>query len=185
MTEPSYYAKLLGESFESLRSASEPGQRSSGGAMIEIVTPNDPVLGTVVPVPEAVRSALVNASVDVVNDPGKDNSEDGQKSNPKDTSLESSSHDPNTMAASMAMGKLSGELNLVVNGVHMADSVNDAAEQHAPVVAIMTPNDVVPPRTQIILLQGEDENDMSKAYLSTEGYKVVTNVEELIAYIKR
>lgn len=183
MTEPSYYAKLLGESFESLRSATEPGQRSTAGAMIEIVTPNDPVLGSVVPVPEAVRSALANASVDVVNDPGKENSEDGQKSNPDDTSLESSTHSPDAMfAAGQTSGSSSNGMNLIVNGVHIADGT---PPQALPVVAIMTPNDVVPPRTEIILLQGEDENDMSKAYLSTEGYKVVSSVEELIAYIKR
>lgn len=183
MSEPSYYAKLLGESFESLRSASEPGQRSSGGAMIEIVTPNDPVLGSVVPVPEGVRAALANASVDVVNDPGKDNSEDGQKSNPDDTSLEASTHSPEAMfTAGQTSGSSSNGMNLIVNGVHVADG---APAQAAPVVAIMTPNDVVPPRTEIILLQGEDENDMSKEYLSTEGYKVVSSVEELIAYVKR
>lgn len=184
MSNSSFYAQLLNESFESLRSAAEPGLRSSGGAMIELVTPTDPVLGKAVPVPESVRSALNQAGIEV-KDKGKDNSEDGIKSNPADTSLESSSHDPNTMAAQTALGKIPGEVNLLVNGVHIADSVNNNADAHAPVVAIMTPNDVIPPRTEVILLTGEDENDMSKHYLSTEGYKVVTSVDELIAYVKR
>lgn len=185
MSNSSFYAQLLSESFESLRSAAEPGQRPTGGAMVELVTPTDPVLGKEVPIPENVRSALVQAGVEVVDDKGKDNSQDGIKSNPSDTSLEASSHDPNTIAAQTALGQLPTEMNLLVNGVHVAEAVNQNNHLHAPVVAIMTPNDVVPPRAEVILLQGEDENDMAKSYLSTEGYKVVSSVDELIAWIKR
>lgn len=185
----SFYAQLLNESFESLKSASDPGSRASGGAVVEIVTPNDPVLGKVVPVPEDVRSALVDAGYkvkgdDKVDDKGKDNSEDGIKSNPDDTSLEASSHNPDSMIAAAATGKVPAEMNLIVNGVHIADSVNENAHLHTPVVSIMTPNDVLNPDASIHYLTGDETGEV-KAYLSTEGYKVASTPQELIALLKR
>lgn len=181
----SFYAQLLEESFESLKSASEPGQRSSAGAEIELVSPNDPVLGKIVPVAEEVRSALVDAGYkvkdDEVKDKGKDNTEDGVKSNPDDTSLEGSTHSPEAVAAAMAGGFIPGEVNLIVNGVHVGDSV--ATPEPKEVVSIMTPNDVLNPEASIHYVT-DDPTGETKAYLSTEGYRVASTPQELIALLK-
>jgi len=101
------------------------------------------------------------------------------KSNPDDTSLEASSHNPEAFASQMGSGTVPGELNLIVNGVHMSD----AMEKPPVTISIMTPNDVINPEASIHYLTDDESGDV-KAYLSTEGYKVATTPEELLALLK-
>lgn len=178
----SYYAELLKGSFESLKSATEPGMRSSGGAMIDLQTTEDPILGKVVPVKEEVRSALRDAGYQVKDDTVRDEGKEGQPVSAVKPSLESSGHDPELLAAMVASGQVPKETNLVVNGVHLAESV--AEKPTVKTVTIMTPNDVVNPEADVLYLTGDDEDGSAKSYLSTEGYKVASTTDELIALLR-
>lgn len=177
----SYYAELLKGSFESLKSATEPGMRSSGGSMIDLKTTEDPVLGKVVPVKEEVRKALQASGYLIKGDGTLDIGEEDGPTPAVKPSLESSGHDPIALQNAVGNGQLPAEQNLVVNGVHLADSVTQAPTQ---TVSIMTPNDVVDPEADVLYLAEDDEFGSTKEYLSTEGYKVATNTDELLVLLR-
>ena len=174
----SYYAELLKGSFESLKSATEPGMRSSGGSMIDLKANEDPVLGKIVPVKESVRAALVDAGYSIKEE--KDE-EPGAPVSAVKPSLESSGHDPLLLENAVNNGQLPAEQNLVVNGVHLADSITSTSTK---TVSIMTPNDVVDPEADVLYLAEDDEFGSTKEYLSTEGYKVATNTDELLVLLR-
>jgi len=181
----SLYAKLLQGSFESLKSATEPGMRSSGGAMIDLKTTEDPILGKEVPVKEEVRKALTVSGYLLKGDGSLDVGEEDGPTPFVKPSLESSGHDPVALAALTSAGQVPSESNLVVNGVHVADSFDPAAAATATTtVTIMTPNDVVDPEADILYLHGDDEFNTCKDYLSTEGYKVATSTSELLTLLR-
>lgn len=176
----SFYAELLKGSFESLKSATEPGLRSSSGSMIDVKTTTEPVLGKIVPVAEEVRKSLTSSGYLIKGDGTVDVGEEDGPTPAAKPSLESSGHDPEMLAAMTAAGQLPKESNLVVNGVHLAESV----EPPVRTVVIMTPNDVVDPTADILYLTEDDEFGTAKDYLSTEGYQVATTTDELLAILK-
>lgn len=177
----SYYAELLKGSFESLKSATEPGMRSSSGSMVDLKTTEDPVLGKVVPVKEEVRKALQVSGYLIKGDGTLDIGEEDGPTPQVKPSLESSGHDPQALATATENGQVPSELNMVVNGVHLADSVTPQATR---TVSIMTPNDVVDPEADVLYLTGDDEYGSTKDYLCTEGYKVATTTDELLALLR-
>jgi hypothetical protein len=177
----SYYAELLKGSFESLKSATEPGMRSSGGSMIDLKVSENPVLDKVVPVKESVRKALEVSGYLIKGDGTLDVGEEDGPTPAVKPSLESSGHDPIALAALVANGQVPKETNLVVNGVHLAESVTPTTTQ---TVAIMTPNDVVNQDADVLFLTDDDEYGSAKEYLSTEGYKVATTTDELLVLLR-
>lgn len=178
----SYYAELLKGSFESLKSATEPGMRSSGGSMIDVKVSDNPVLDKVVPVKEEVRKALQASGYLIKGDGTLDIGEEDGPTPAVKPSLESSGHDPVALAAMVASGQVPKETNLVVNGVHLAESVDPATTTQT--VTIMTPNDVIDPEADVLFLTGDDEYGSAKEYLSTEGYKVATTTDELLVLLR-
>lgn len=179
----SYYAELLKGSFESLKSATEPGMRSSGGSMIDVKVSENPVLDKVVPVKEEVRKALQASGYLIKGDGTLDVGEEDGPTPAVKPSLESSGHDPVALAAMVSQGQVPKETNLVVNGVHLAESIDPNATQ-TQTVTIMTPNDVVDAEADVLFLTGDDEYGSAKEYLSTEGYKVATTTDELITLLR-
>ncbi|MNQ42889.1 hypothetical protein D3C85_566000 [compost metagenome] len=176
----SYYAELLKGSFESLKSATEPGMRSSGGSMIDLKVSENPVLDKVVPVKESVRKALQVSGYLIKGDGTLDVGEEDGPTPAVKPSLESSGHDPLVLAAMVSNGQLPKESNLVVNGVHLAESVTAPTKT----VSIMTPNDVIDPEADVLYLAEDDEYGSTKEYLSTEGYKVATTTDELLVLLR-
>lgn len=177
------YAELLKASFESLKSASDPGQRASGGSAIELVATSNPVLDKVVPAAAEVSRTLTDAGYRVNDNISGNNKEDSDgKHDDSKVSLEAQYHDPDNHDKLNGPGAVQGEQNMIVNGVFIPDIMAQAEE---PVVSIMTPNDVVNPRATILYVIDDDQHHSTQDYLSMEGYKVASTPEQLLALLKR
>jgi hypothetical protein len=149
--------------------------------MINLKTTDQPVLGKIVPVKEDVRKALEVSGYLIKGDGSLDVGEEDGPTPEVKPSLESSGHDPIAFAAATSNGQVPAEMNMVVNGVHLADSTTAPAPTKT--VTIMTPNDVIDPEADVLYLTGDEDGEV-KAYLSNEGYKVATTTDELIAILR-
>lgn len=179
----SLYAALLQQSFESLKSSADPDSRPTGdGPTIELSTPESDVLGKIIPVKNDLKAALQTSGWLVKGDGTLDVGEEKGPTPAEEPSTEASGHDPATVYKLQEDRKLTNEQNLVINGVFIPDLIQD--EHATKKIAIMTPNDVIDPTADVIFLTEDDEHSQTRDYLSTEGYKVATTVEELIAILK-
>ena len=102
----------------------------------------------------------------------------------KEVSMEGSFHDPNQTLGLASNGKLTPEQNLMVNGVYLPDTWTPPTK-----IAIITPEDIIPQGVDIVYLdKSKDDGDIDywniENYLSTEGMKVVSTVDNLLEMLK-